>query len=145
MRIGNWYLLELVLEHIIKNPADYNQTSWSCGSQRCIAGWIADMAGYQFISSGTVVPNYVKLTIEDDGDISNDVWDLSAEVETVALKMLEIDPETDTDDVANMLFLGTLSWPEVLTGVYVLAQADERFLSETIMDEMRRVGVVAEV
>lgn len=146
MRIGNWYLLERVLIHIIKHPENYDQTNWSCGTTRCVAGWIVDFAGYQFVTSGSVVPNYVSLAeVTEDGYVPSYIWDLSSDVETVALRLLNLDPERDPDEIADALFSGTLSWAQVLEGVWHLAQGDEHFLDETIMDELRKVGVIAPV
>lgn len=144
--IGNWYLLEKVLDWVILHPEKYDQTQWSCGTTRCIAGWIADMAGYQFISAQSVIPNYVTIKHDDDGYMTDDAWDYAEEVETVALNLLRIDhTRIDPDEIASMLFAGPLTWRDVLQGVWVLAQADDRFLPETIINEMRRVGVIEEV
>lgn len=53
--IGNWPLLMLAIEHILKHPEAYEQSEYrsECGSHRCVAGWIAFFGGWRDVVTGS--------------------------------------------------------------------------------------------
>lgn len=38
-------LLRKVRDHCVVHPEEHDQSTWWCGTSRCIAGWIADLTG----------------------------------------------------------------------------------------------------
>lgn len=155
MRIGNWPLVMLALEHIIKHAEQYRQSTWrsDCGSFRCVAGWIAHFAGWRDV-------------IEDDDTIHGFFLGVSRtgretdgvvfEIEEAALMALELDPEiygTEVgidarseymDDLASALFGGYQSLPAILETVLDLMKADGVTPTPLIEAEMKSAGVLSD-
>lgn len=159
MKIGNWPLVMLAVEWIIKNPKLHSQgvyrmhvdTNEGCGNSecceyqegytvRCLAGWIAFFARYRDISR----TDYVLLPDSDDAVL----------IETAAMTALELDPEifgtdferqdkytTDAIEISQMLFDGLLAWDDVLGYVFDLAAGDGVTLTPVITAELDRLGV----
>lgn len=153
MRIGNWPLLMLAVEHIIKHPDLHDQTKWTstCGTYRCLAGWIAAFGGYRDVwyrnDPTTGAPRGVRL----EGLTSfHDILDH----ETAALEALELDPgiygepniEDRTDEaesLATSLFEGNLQLPDILEAVRDLARADGVTPTPLIVEKMQEHGVIS--
>lgn len=146
MRIGNWPLILMALEHIIKHPDLHRQCHWrsDCGTYRCLAGWIALFAGYQDVP-GTVDDSVVRLAgLTSNADIIG--------VEDAALTALELDHDiygqvcTRTammDDFAQSLFNGDLDIVDILTVVRDLARADGVTPTPIIVEKMLSTGIVS--
>jgi hypothetical protein len=146
MKIGNWPLLLLAIEHIIKHPSEYDQTSWyeECGSLRCVAGWIAFFAGYRdVVRRGGTRFEGVRLDSAPDSECP-------LQVEDAALAALELDPELydegsdERNEFADSLFGGALSLSDILTTVRDLAKADGVTPTPLIIEEMTRYGIISE-
>lgn len=155
MRIGNWPLLLLALEHAIKHKAMYDQLKWSreCGAVRCLAGWIAFFAGWRDLPEDSN-----KDWVESPGYMD----ERFCHIEDAALLSLELDPEyygtevrEDYDEgnggrspemqqLANDLFGGGLSFEEILETVRDLAKADGVTPTPLIVEEMLAAGIVSE-
>lgn len=144
MKIGNWPLLLLAIEHAIKHPDEYDQSIWRrrrlmCATTRCVAGWIAWFAGWRDTSDDN--PNDYALgvfLVEKDHEVET--------VESAALRSLEIDPElnaTQREDLTNSLFCGSLDLTDVLAAVRDLAKADGVIPTPLIIEEMLRLGVIS--
>lgn len=155
MRIGNWPLVMLVLEHVIKHPAEYSQSTWGkrtgCGTTRCIAGWLAHFAGYR--DHTEQFPSDLIFAVEDAK--GNEV-----SIERAALRSMELDPEVygripltrdgEDDDLweeaealASTLFSGSMPFSLILDTFYDLAQRDGVTLTPVITDALRAEGVIA--
>lgn len=139
MKIGNWPLLLLVIEHVIKHPDEYDQVSYrnryaSCGTTRCIAGWLAYFAGWRDTDENPRDSQFGYFTVENrQGRIVS--------IERAALEALELDPEQfsgeyEHEDFAALLFSGELTFSEVLEVVRDLAKADGVTPTPLIIDEM---------
>jgi hypothetical protein len=150
MKIGNWPLLLLALEHAEKHPDEYNQSSWrgsyeGCGTTRCVAGWIAKFAGYTDISHDTV---QVCVPGGDESDYSD--WRYVDEAALTALELDLVDEDeprncrTLREELEDNLFDGSLSWSDVLTTVADLARADGVTPTPVLLAAMRREGVIDE-
>ena len=145
MKIGNWPLMLLALEHIIKHPEQHDQTSWygACGSLRCVAGWIAFFAGYRDVKQGPA--RFVGVLRDSDPP-----GDYPLDVELAALTALELDPELypagsrEEDALSNSLFHGALSLTDILETVRDLAKADGVTPTPLIIEEMTRYGIISE-
>lgn len=152
MKIGNWPLMLLALEHIIKHPEQYDQTNWrsTCGTFRCLAGWIAFFAGYRDIEwyRSDIRRHTVRLTgpNADDELVST---------EHAALTALELDPDiytmnefgptnSEAEDLANGLFGGSRDLTDILETVRDLAKADGVTPTPLIIEEMLTRGIVSE-
>jgi hypothetical protein len=146
MRIGNWPLMLLALEHIIKHPDQYDQSNWrsACGTFRCLAGWIAFFAGYRDLETEN---SHIVLFTGPDVD------DEPLSTENAALTALELDPDIYTmnkfgpsndasEELASDLFAGHLDLTEILTVVRDLAKADGVTPTPLIIEEMLRLGIV---
>lgn len=133
MRIGNWPLLLLALEHVIRHPEEYDQSTWrgqgSCGTTRCIAGWVAFWSGWADVqcTASTAVehPRHGMMTTE-----------------AAALNALELDPDLDPEDVASALFNGDRTFEDVLQAVWDFARADGVTPTPLIMAELVRHGII---
>lgn len=141
MKIGNWPLLLLALEHVYKHPELYDQASWrgwsSCRTTRCIAGWIAKFAGYRDPLSGN---NVQVITPEgDDSDYTS--WRY---VDTAALDALELDPSRlgVRKEISDRLFDGALHWREILEAVRDFAEADGVTPTPLLVSEMYDAGLI---
>lgn len=159
MRIGNWPLVMLAVEWIIKHPDEHSQAFYrmyveaneGCGNSecceptesrtvRCLAGWIAYFARYTDITR----TDYVL-----------DANDEAVLIETAAMIALELDPEIyGTDfreahyspealDLSQRLFDGMLTWDDVLGELWDLAAADDVVFTPLIADYMIERGVAA--
>lgn len=134
MRIPNWPLLIETIEFIIDHPDKYDQSQWRCGSTRCVAGWIAELSGgvWQGEAGPYIFPAGVDLEDEDN----------AMDAELVALQALGImsyEQDNDVNEVANALFLGALSWREVLDNLADMADEDGIPLTPKILDELARI------
>lgn len=152
MRIGNWPLLLLALEHAIRHKAMYNQLSWSneCGSVRCLAGWIAFFAGWRSIPDA-----HQKDWVESPSYMD----ERQCHMEDAALLSLDLDPEyygtevredyegggrsAEMQMLANDLFGGGLSFEEILETVRDLARIDGVTPTPLIVEEMLTAGIVS--
>jgi hypothetical protein len=134
VKIQNWPLLMLAIEFIIENPDKYDQSSWRCGSQRCVAGWVAELSGAKW-----------------EGDYGDLVWPKGADTEdedalvlaeTCAISALRVSTmdEDTADEIGNLLFLGTLTWRDVLRNLEILARGDGIELTPKILAEIARVA-----
>lgn len=134
MRIGNWPLLLLVIEHVIRHPEEYDQSTWrgrgTCGTTRCIAGWIAFWGGWADVECASGVAAVSHLT---HGITST---------EQAALAALELDPDLDPEDVASRLFNGDRTFEDVLAAVWDFARADGVTPTPLIMAELTRQGII---
>lgn len=146
MRIGNWPLMLLALEHIIKHPDQYDQSNWrsACGTFRCLAGWIAFFAGYRDLDSDN---SHIVLFTGPDVD------DEPLRTENAALAALELDPDIYTlnkfgpandasEELARELFAGHRDLTDILEFVRDLAKADGVTPTPLIIEEMLRLGIV---
>lgn len=148
MRVGNWPLLMLALEHVIKHRDMYDQGDWvsDCGAVRCLAGWVAFFGGWR------TVPGY------DDGWVCAPAFLPTREVhlEDAALISLELNPDiygTEVDahgrwqemeDFADSLFLGSLAFIKILAAVLDLMKADGVTPTPLIQAEMKSAGVLSD-
>lgn len=156
MRIGNWPLVMLALEHIIKHADEYNQLRWrsSCGSVRCLGGWIAFFAGWR---------DALTYSGKDPESFFNGVNRTGnpADLPTIpiaeaALRSLELDPEiygTEFEEferssamsvLACSLFGAGLEFPDILATVRDLMKADGVTPTPLIEMEMEKAGVTSE-
>jgi hypothetical protein len=152
MKIQNWPLLLLAIEHIIRHADQYDQGSWrsDCGTYRCLAGWVAFFAGWRDVTSSNV-PNGYFLGLNRTG---RDDDSLLVQVEDAALMALELDTDifgTSTDeefrytamsDFADSLFAGGLDMLDILSAVRDLAKADGVTPTPLIIEEMLSYGIV---
>ncbi len=152
MRIGNWPLLLLALEHAIKHKDMYDQLKWvqDCGAVRCLAGWIAFFGGWQDdpILEGRVnAPAFLP--------------EQNLHIEDAALLSLELDPEyygtevrddyegtgngrkAEMQQLANDLFGGGNSFQEILEVVADLARIDGVTPTPLVIEEMLTAGIVS--
>lgn len=135
MRLGNWPLLLLVLEYVIKHPEEYDQKQWrdhsSCGTVRCIAGWAAFFAGYE----------------EAQGlgrsDTVRDRTGALLTTEEAAVAALDF-AEAYVTEMADGLFEGNLTFDDVLGYVRDLAHTDGVTPTPLVVAEMRTRGVITE-
>jgi hypothetical protein len=148
MRIGNWPLLLLAVEHIIKHKDQHDQARWrsDCGSFRCLAGWIAWFAGYRDImAAGTT--RFIGVAL--DGDAPS-----AMPVEHAALAALELDPEiygadvtedrwSEMESLADDLFAGNHTLVDILTVIRDLAKTDGVTPTPVIVEEMLSVGILS--
>lgn len=154
MRIGNWPLLMLALEHIIKHAEQYRQVKWrsDCGAFRCLAGWIAFFGGWRDVTADNQADGHFygvnRTGRHSDGDI--------IEIEDAALTALELDPEyygtdipeqvrsTEMERLANLLFAGHREFPDILGVVKDLMKADGVTPTPLIEMEMKSAGVLSD-
>lgn len=139
MRVPNWPLLIEAIEFIIDHPDQYDQTQWRCGSTRCVAGWIAELSGgtWQGEAGPYIFPAGADLHDED----------AAYEAELVALQALGIpsyEQDNDVNEVANELFLGALSWRQVLENLLDLADEDGIELTPKILGDFARITELEE-
>lgn len=137
MNIPNWPLLTEAIEYIIDHPTEYSQSSWRCGSTRCVAGWIAQLSGGQWADhdSSWIFPNGVDLEDEDN----------AVDVDKCAIEALGVeynyqDSDSVSEIISDTLFSGNLTWPQVLLGLIGLAEEDGVTLSPKIQAEIARVA-----
>ena len=160
MRIGNWPLVMLVLEHVIKHPDEYYQGNWGqrreCGTTRCIAGWLAFFAGYRDYEERWPTKLILRVT-----DPLAPTRPLS--VERAALDAMELTPETygvipltepdddedehdlweEAEELASELFSGGMAFSSILETFYELAQRDGVTFTPLIQAELMNQGVIA--
>lgn len=158
MRIGNWPLVMLAIEWIIKHPDEHSQSFYrmyveandGCGDSdcceptdartvRCLADWIAYFARYTDISR----TDYVL-----------DANDEAVLIETAAMIALELDPEIYGTDfreghyngearsLSARLFDGMLTWDNVVEEIRDLAAADGVTPTPLIVADMVSRGLV---
>lgn len=148
MKVGNWPLLMLALEHVIKHRDMYDQHHWvsDCGAVRCLAGWVAFFGGWR------TVPGH------DDGWVCAPAFLPTREVhlEDAALISLELDPaiygtevadEIRSDamrEFADSLFAGNMAFNEILGEVLDLMKADGVTPTPLIEAEMKSAGVLSD-
>ena len=149
MRIGNWPLLLLAIEHAIKHKENYDQLKWvrDCGAVRCLAGWIAYFAGWRgeggkedesWVISPSWMGGSVSVHIEDAALIS-----LELDEETYGTEIGEDDRSTEMNELAASLFNGGLSFELVLEAVRDLAKADGVTPTPLIVEEMLTAGILS--
>lgn len=156
--IGNWPLLEKAIEHIIDDPSHYWQGQWrytlpespkgftrsmefdmadagKCGTTRCVAGWVAYLAGYTDCAdpSDRVYVMPPGSTPADDG----------VPIVRAALTALGVDADSDVAarNLRHRLFAGRLPWGEILDNLLYMADHDGYELSDKIRREMEVQGV----
>lgn len=149
MRIGNWPLILLALEHIIKHREMYDQGHWvqDCGAIRCLAGWVAFFGGWR-----------------SSGERGDDAWvsapaflpERQMHIEDAALISLELNPEiygtevhddlrsTEMWDLARGLFDGGRDLTEILETVLDLMKLDGITPTPLIEMEMKSAGVLSD-
>lgn len=133
MKIGNWPLLMMAIEHIIQYPETYNQTDWRCGTQRCLAGWIAQLSGGVW-----------------EGETGDSIWaygvphlpEFLGGSEDIAIQALRLDPSVYLDDFSRSLFEGDLDWESVLWSVLEYANEDGVTLTPMITTELTERGLI---
>ena len=163
MRIGNWPLVMMAVEWIIRNPNLYDQSIYrtrfestgGCGNSecclprgsytaRCVAGWIAFFARYRDIPR----TDYVLMPDSDDQVL----------IETAALMAMDLDPEIygrggelveglynqTTKDLTIHLFDWAMSWDDILGTLRDLMKADGVVPTPVILEEMLTKGVVTD-
>lgn len=160
MRIQNWPALIRVLEHIIANPESWSQTTWRCGTTRCVAGWIAELAGHEWVAytesrvwSLDAPPELIEAS-QRSITRSQDWGRYTLCAEDAALNALGVAPISNLDVsdlgddgqerglVASYLFGGGLTWDAILESVHDLAAHDGYTLPASIRSEMERLGMV---
>lgn len=163
MRVGNWPLLLLALEHVIKHAEQYRQGTWrsDCGTFRCLAGWIAYFAGYRDVldKPGDPKSHFYGVTaghipVDANGNLTI-CPDPILPVEDAALLALDLDQEVfgmdvdedhripEMEDFANDLFAGGLDMVDILTVVRDLAKADGVTPTPLIVEEMLTAGILS--
>lgn len=136
--INNWPTMWAALTHIITHPEDHDQTTWrnECGTTRCVAGWIAYMAGYRDVDPA-----------HDDGatrlHLVNPPVGEETDVEEAALTVLGVD-HSYLEYVSSMLFNGDLSLTDILVSVRILARSDGVTPPQVVIDKMLSIGVINE-
>lgn len=135
MNIPNWPLLMEAIEYIIDHPEEYSQSSWRCGSTRCVAGWIAQLSGGQWADLDSIYI-WPKGVVHDEANL--------VDVDKCAIEALGVeydycDSESTSEIISDTLFGGSLSWPQVLRGLEGLAEEDGVTLSPKIRAEIARV------
>lgn len=150
MNIGNWPLVMLTIEHVIKHPRNHDQRAWRkrsaliCESTRCIAGWLAYFAGWRDTDSNPDDKFWMPFDVERNG--------ITLTIEQAALESLELDPEIYDDSsesdyataLTEDLFSADLDFDEILATIWQLSQADGVTLTPLIRSEMVRQGVISE-
>lgn len=153
MRIGNWPLSMLALEHIIKHAEQYEQGKWrsECGSRRCYAGWIAYFAGYRDVMMYDD-PKSLMLGVNRTGRYA----DGYIQIEDAALSALELDLEyygeavgengrsSEMERLANLLFAGHREFGDLLAVILDLMKADGVTPTPLIEAEMKSAGVLSD-
>ena len=138
MRIGNWPLLLLILEYVIKHPDEYDQKQWRstdlprCGTVRCIAGWAAFFSGYEEVvglGRSDLVRN------PRNGELMS--------TEDAAVAVLDF-AEAYVTDMSDGLFEGSLTFDDVLGYVRDLAKTDGVTPTPIVVAEMRTRGIITE-
>lgn len=152
MRIGNWPLVLLAVEHAIKHPDEYEQEFYSyttkifslegifCRTTRCLAGWMAWFSGWRQTQGDMVIRD-----------------DMEVHVERAALLSMELDPEVYGDvmaynsryseeltELGHRLFDGNAAWSDILEFVHDLAKADGVTPTPLIIEEMTRLGIISD-
>lgn len=151
--IGNWPLLERAIEQIIDHPEHYWQGEYvvhlpgdphdftrslefemadagKCGTTRCVAGWVAHLAGY---TDPPAVRGKQIQVISPDGCIDF--------VPMAAMAALRLGGGYASSIVESNLFYGNLSWRQVLNNARYLAHHDGYELSVKILHEMETQGL----
>ena len=153
--IRNWPLLEKAIEHIIDDPEHYWQGEWrytlpespkgftrsmefdmaaagKCGTTRCVAGWVAHLAGYTDCAypQDRVYVMPPGSTTTDDGVtiVRAALAALGAHESVFSFEMVS--------DTNHLLFDGHLTWREILGNLRVMADNDGYELSDKIRREM---------
>lgn len=151
MRITNWPLLMQVMEYVIEHPEHYTQTSYHCGSQRCIAGWTVhfDLWVDNPEDQAYVLPKGSVLA-----DMHYEAISLAeVDIEYAAAQSLGViedyapadsDEELLTEQLNEMLFSAYLEWPEILRNVRELAMENDEALTIPVVREMRLHGIAWE-
>lgn len=137
MTIRDWPLLNLALEWVILHPEQYDQTQYRiegvgpCGTQRCIAGWIAFFAGWND------VPKTGLYVVNESG--------VKSTIERAALNALGVESANVTRDrVAVTLFSEELTFADVLDAVHRFALEDEVIPTPLIIETMYDHNVISE-
>lgn len=154
MKIGNWPLMMLALEHIIKHADQYDQGEWlsDCGSRRCFGGWITYFAGWRdVISDNKPEGVFYGVTRTDWNNDRAPIW-----VDDAALQSLELNLEiygepTDAierspkmQDLARSLFGEHREFEEILSVVLDLMKEDGVTPTPLIAAEMRSTGILSD-
>jgi hypothetical protein len=124
--IQDWGPLETALIWIIENPQSYDQSVWltDCGTVRCVAGWVADAAGFVYETHSSLLQKYGRS------------WVVSNAARHALLGDAETQRQCDLpafdEDIDDVLFSGGLSWAEVICNVMRIAEADGHTLDPRI-------------
>lgn len=146
MKIGNWPLLLLAIEHVLTHPSQYYQGHYrngddgECGSTRCIAGWLVWFAGWRYDRvNGNHVHGWTgqRASIEEAALIS-----LALDEEVYGTDFSDEERSLAAEDFGRNLFGGTLDLTDILTVVRDLAKADGVTPTPLIIDEMLTRGIV---
>lgn len=148
MRIGNWPLLLLALEHIIKHRDMYEQMRWisHCGTTRCLAGWIVFFAGWRsenndtrhWVTSPTWMGGTVTVHVEDAALIS-----LELDPQVYGTEISDDDRSVEMTALAADLFGGGLTFELILETVRDLAKADGVTPTPLIVEQMLTAGILS--
>lgn len=143
--ITNWPLLFEAVEYIATHPDEYDQLTWrtinACDTTRCVAGWVAHLAGYQDIGT---VGSMVLAREPDEFDawvchIADGTRMEVLDIGDAALNALGVNPPDRYDSpVFTELFNGDASWRRVLEVLAELAQHDGVEIPEAVAAEMAR-------
>lgn len=168
MKIGNWFLVWMTLEHILTHPDEHNQAYWwlpesplpedelcgddlcetcygtpTCATTRCLAGWLSWFSGWR-----PYPEHELSHMVERDGVIVH--------VEDSALMALDLDPWIFGDDfneddrspemteLAQSLFVWELTVDNILAEIRDLARADGVTPTPTIINHMTARGVITD-
>lgn len=149
-RIDNWPLLEEVLAFIVQNPEQYDQMYWGptpaetaqgCGSTRCIAGWLPELAGLKLDAerSAQAGESYYRVTPELRERICSAYphWAFPAHLESFFIPKVATGLLTNNTDgaeqVHTLLFGAELTWREILENVANLARHDGYRLENPVL------------
>ncbi len=95
-------LLRKAVNHIVKNPSEYNQDSWHCGSTRCVGGWCQHYSGSQVIYSDWTGTGKLLGLDEETYDWLFDSYRSFHEIYKFTQQWLESGTIPDIDKIASL-------------------------------------------
>jgi hypothetical protein len=132
--ISNWPPLINALVHIVEHPEDYDQTVWKCGTTHCVAGWITQLAGWNWINNVHVMPPG-----HSDPDDSMGVGDAAFQILGVPVNDVE---DSEWMELDYGLFGADRPWFAILDMVFRMALEDGIKFPGALVGELINVGVL---